>query len=109
MAPSFWTSHQAPASSRTTSAPASDRTLAAMPPPAPEPTMQTSKVLVLVAISIGGASLQVASGLGRRVYRLQAPMRCPGFANALHPLNGAAVRLPLQARMLEEYIGHRPG
>src|SRR5882672_99463 len=53
MAPSFWTSQEAPASSSTTSAPASARTLAAIPPPAPEPTMQTSKVFVLVAISIG--------------------------------------------------------
>ena len=35
-------SHIPPASSMTTSAPASHRTLAAMPPPAPEPTMQTS-------------------------------------------------------------------
>ena len=35
-------SHIPPASSITTSAPASQRTLAAMPPPAPEPTMHTS-------------------------------------------------------------------
>ena len=39
---SFSTSHMPPASSITTSAPASHSTLAAMPPPAPEPTMQTS-------------------------------------------------------------------
>src|SRR5579872_3854002 len=38
-------SQVAPASSITTSAPASHNTLAAMPPPAPEPTMQTSYVL----------------------------------------------------------------
>src|SRR5215510_9071195 len=42
---SFAESHIAPASSITTSAPASQSTLAAMPPPAPEPTMQTSYVL----------------------------------------------------------------
>src|SRR5712691_9831541 len=35
-------SHMGPASSRTTSAPASQSTLAAMPPPAPDPTTQTS-------------------------------------------------------------------
>ena len=39
---SFAESHIAPASSITTSAPASQSTLAAMPPPAPDPTMQTS-------------------------------------------------------------------
>src|SRR6187431_3385842 len=39
---SFSESHIPPASSITTSAPASHRILAAMPPPAPEPTMQTS-------------------------------------------------------------------
>src|SRR5436853_454306 len=37
MAPSFCASHQGPASRRTTSAPPSASTLAAMPPPAPEP------------------------------------------------------------------------
>src|SRR6266487_4630470 len=100
MAPSFWTSHEAPASSSTTSAPASHRTLAAIPPPAPEPTMQTSKVFVLVAISIGGASLQGASGLGRRVYRLRAPMGCPGFANALPPLYAGAARFRSEADMV---------
>src|ERR1044072_150734 len=42
MAPSWAASHHCPASSRTTSAPPSARTLAAMPPPAPEPTIQTS-------------------------------------------------------------------
>src|SRR6185295_16400652 len=41
-APSLAASHHCPASSRTTSAPPSARTLAAMPPPAPEPTIQTS-------------------------------------------------------------------
>ena len=35
-------SHIGPASSMTTSAPASVSTFAAMPPPAPEPTMHTS-------------------------------------------------------------------
>jgi len=44
MAPSFAASHVCPASSSSTSAPASASTLAAMPPPAPEPTMQTSQV-----------------------------------------------------------------
>ncbi len=39
---SFAESHIPPASSMTTSAPASHRTFAAMPPPAPEPTIQTS-------------------------------------------------------------------
>src|SRR5947209_1758965 len=39
---SFSASHIAPASSITTSAPASHNTLAAMPPPAPDPTMHTS-------------------------------------------------------------------
>src|SRR5262245_52012967 len=39
---SFAESHIAPASSITTSAPASHRTFAAIPPPAPDPTMQTS-------------------------------------------------------------------
>src|ERR671933_128791 len=39
---SFSVSHGPPASSITTSAPASVSTLAAMPPPAPEPMMQTS-------------------------------------------------------------------
>src|SRR5215212_11001961 len=39
---SFAESHMPPASSMTTSAPASQSTLAAMPPPAPEPTMHTS-------------------------------------------------------------------
>ena len=39
---SFSVSHIAPASSSATSAPASVRTLAAMPPPAPDPTMHTS-------------------------------------------------------------------
>src|SRR6267142_2916745 len=38
-------SHIGPASSMTTSAPASHRTLAAIPPPAPDPTMHTSYVL----------------------------------------------------------------
>src|SRR6266850_4071378 len=41
---SFAESHMGPASSMTTSAPASHSTFAAMPPPAPEPTMQTSYV-----------------------------------------------------------------
>src|SRR5436190_18841983 len=41
---SFSTSHIGPASIITTSAPASHSTLAAMPPPAPEPMMQTSYV-----------------------------------------------------------------
>src|SRR5258708_10489296 len=39
---SFAESHMPPASSISTSAPASQSTLAAMPPPAPEPTMHTS-------------------------------------------------------------------
>ena len=39
---SFAESHMPPASSMTTSAPASQSTLAAIPPPAPDPTMQTS-------------------------------------------------------------------
>src|SRR5262245_47303797 len=39
---SFAESHGPPASSRTTLAPASVRTFAAIPPPAPDPTMQTS-------------------------------------------------------------------
>src|ERR1051325_5111447 len=39
---SFSTSHIGPASRLTTSAPASQSTFAAMPPPAPDPTMQTS-------------------------------------------------------------------
>src|SRR5260221_7167877 len=39
---SFAASHIGPASSITTSAPASHSTFAAMPPPAPDPTMQTS-------------------------------------------------------------------
>jgi hypothetical protein len=39
---SFAESHIPPASSITTSAPASHSTLAAIPPPAPDPTMQTS-------------------------------------------------------------------
>src|SRR3954469_5623723 len=42
---SFAASHMPPASSITTSAPASQSTFAAMPPPAPEPTIQTSYVL----------------------------------------------------------------
>src|SRR5262245_54826779 len=39
---SFSTSQFGPASSITTSAPASHKTFAAIPPPAPEPTMQMS-------------------------------------------------------------------
>ena len=42
-----------PASSITTSAPASVSTLAAIPPPAPEPTTQTSNTLRLRMICIG--------------------------------------------------------
>src|SRR5262245_53365241 len=62
MAPSFWASHIGPASSRATSAPASARTLATMPPPAPEPTTHTSQVLALAAISIGLPPYDVPAG-----------------------------------------------
>src|ERR1700704_6099124 len=49
MAPSLAASHHCPASRRTTSAPPSARTLAAMPPPAPDPTMQPSYSLARLA------------------------------------------------------------
>ena len=46
-----------PASSITTSAPASVSTFAAMPPPAPEPTTQTSKTFRLRMICTVGHSM----------------------------------------------------
>src|SRR5260221_8199581 len=95
MAPSFWTSQGAPASSSPTSAPASDRTLAAIPPPAPEPTMQTSKVLVLVAISIGECLPRASvRPLGRRVYRLRAPARFQDLRMLYPLLTSRRSRLP---------------
>src|ERR1051326_8161113 len=50
---SFAESHMPPASSRTTLAPASHSTFAAMPPPAPDPTIQTSYVSGRLMICTG--------------------------------------------------------
>src|SRR3989442_10239958 len=50
---SFSESHIGPASSSRTSAPASASTFAAMPPPAPDPTMHTSKTLGCLMICMG--------------------------------------------------------
>src|SRR5439155_25058606 len=70
---SFSASHIPPASSITTSAPASHSTLAAIPPPAPEPTIQTSYVFGCRITCITGKSvLHLASGfrgLPRRTLR----------------------------------------
>src|SRR5262245_46285099 len=62
-------SHIGPASSMTTSAPASHRTLPAMPPPAPEPTMQTSYTLPGRMICTAPPEPRILSGASKLEYR----------------------------------------
>src|SRR5262245_29740716 len=84
MDPSLSADHQGPASSRTQSAPPSARTLAAMPPPAPEPTMHTSYVLVLVCICMRDGPTSVDSdrhetpGAAARIAAAAGPGRADG-------------------------------